>query len=223
MPGCFLWGIPPQFLHTYVPTFHSRTSVAQPCPAGCLLRGQSSDLPRRIIPTRECYLPVIKKKMFDRRCRNSPSLFNGACPKCRRTMRIISFIEDREVIKTILKHLRLWLVKSRPTPKAHAPPALNQNGSGPAGYILDHFSPLHMNDDPLYPAKRGTTPGTLTFSPKDPEYGRKEPVCPDEPQKRLTSLAKSLKRPPRPLYPEIPRISAEKAAQQTQDLVRTFP
>jgi len=56
-------------------------------------------------------------------------------------MRIISFIEDREVIKTILKHLGLWLVKSRPTSKAHAPPA---------GYIRDHFSPLPMNDDHLY-------------------------------------------------------------------------
>jgi len=65
-------------------------------------------------------------------------------------MRIIGFIEDREVIQTILKHLGLWLVKSRPTPKAHAPPALNQNGSGPAGYILDHFSPLPMNDDHLF-------------------------------------------------------------------------
>jgi len=65
-------------------------------------------------------------------------------------MRIISFIEDREVIKTILKHLGLWLVKSRPTPKAHAPPALNQNGSGPAGYILDHFSQLSRNDNHLY-------------------------------------------------------------------------
>ena len=65
-------------------------------------------------------------------------------------MRIISFIEDREVIKTILKHLGLWLVKSRPTPKAHAPPALNQNGSGPAGYIRDPFSQLPMNDDHLY-------------------------------------------------------------------------
>ena len=42
------------------------------------------------------------------------------CPKCRGIMRIISFIEDREVIKAILKHLGLWLVKSRPTPKAHA-------------------------------------------------------------------------------------------------------
>jgi len=62
----------------------------------------------------------------------------------------ISFIEDREVIQTILKHLGLWLVKSRPTPKAHAPPALNQNGSGPVGYLRDPFSQLSMNDDPLY-------------------------------------------------------------------------
>jgi hypothetical protein len=47
-------------------------------------------------------------------------------------MRII-FIEDREVIKTILKHLGLLLVKSRPTPKAHARHVLNQKGSGHAG------------------------------------------------------------------------------------------
>jgi len=39
------------------------------------------------------------------------------CPQCRGIMRIISFIEDREVIKTILKHLGLWLVKSRPLPR----------------------------------------------------------------------------------------------------------
>ena len=65
-------------------------------------------------------------------------------------MRIISFIEDREVIRAILNHLELWLVKSRPIPKAHAPPALNQHGSGPAGYVLDHFSHLPMNDDHLH-------------------------------------------------------------------------
>jgi len=56
-------------------------------------------------------------------------------------MRIISCIEDRQVIQAILKHLELWLVKSKPTPKAHAPPA---------GYILDHFSQLPMNDDHLF-------------------------------------------------------------------------
>ncbi len=56
-------------------------------------------------------------------------------------MRIISFIEDREVIKAILKHLGLWFVKSRPTPKAHAPPG---------GYVLDHFSQIPRYDDHLY-------------------------------------------------------------------------
>ena len=59
--------------------------------------------------------------------------------------------------------------KSRPTPKAHAPLALNQNGSGPAGYILVHFSPLPMNDDHLY--RDPDYPGTITFSRKDQEYG----------------------------------------------------
>jgi hypothetical protein len=36
-------------------------------------------------------------------------------------LRILAFIEDQEVIKAILKHLGLWLVKSKPAPKAHAP------------------------------------------------------------------------------------------------------
>jgi hypothetical protein len=48
-------------------------------------------------------------------------------------MRIISFIEDREVIQAILKYLGLWRVKSRPIPKAHAPPA---------GCIRDSFFQL---------------------------------------------------------------------------------
>ena len=37
-------------------------------------------------------------------------------------MRIISFIEDEEVIEEILKHLGLWLPKRSPPPRAHAPP-----------------------------------------------------------------------------------------------------
>ncbi len=44
------------------------------------------------------------------------------CPKCQGTMRIISFIEDPSVIRDILNHLGLWLVKARPPPKAHVPP-----------------------------------------------------------------------------------------------------
>jgi hypothetical protein len=59
-------------------------------------------------------------------------------------MRILAFIEDREVIKAILKHLGLLAVKSKPTPKAHAPPAGKQSGSGPTGYVLDHFCQLSL-------------------------------------------------------------------------------
>lgn len=44
------------------------------------------------------------------------------CPKCQGQMRIISFIEDQEVIKIILKYLGLWLVKKKPSPRANAPP-----------------------------------------------------------------------------------------------------
>jgi len=73
-------------------------------------------------------------------------------------MRIISFIEDREIIKAILKHLGLWHVKSKlvpylirePIPKGHAPPVRNQDGSGQARYVLDYFSQLPMNDDHLH-------------------------------------------------------------------------
>ena len=37
-------------------------------------------------------------------------------------MRIISFIEDPSVIRDTLNHTRLWLVRSRPPPKAYSPP-----------------------------------------------------------------------------------------------------
>jgi hypothetical protein len=53
--------------------------------------------------------------------------------------------------------------------------------------------------------------------------GQKEPVCSDEPQKRLTSLAQSLKAPPLDLYPENLRIHAETAPKQIQYLVSKFP
>ncbi len=44
------------------------------------------------------------------------------CPKRFKKMKIISFIEDEQVIKKILKHLGLWEVKARPPPKTKAPP-----------------------------------------------------------------------------------------------------
>ena len=43
------------------------------------------------------------------------------CPKCQGKMKIISFIEDREVIEKLLKRLSLWEVKVRPPPKVKAP------------------------------------------------------------------------------------------------------
>jgi hypothetical protein len=46
--------------------------------------------------------------------------------------------------------------------------------------------------------------GCLPSVVKIRNAGRKEPVCPDEPQNRLTSLARSLKAPPLHLYPETP-------------------
>ena len=33
------------------------------------------------------------------------------CPRCKDKIRIISFIEDAEVIKMVLKNLGLWLVR----------------------------------------------------------------------------------------------------------------
>jgi len=44
------------------------------------------------------------------------------CPKGKGTMRIIRFIEDPSVIRDILTHLGLWLIRSRPPPKIHHPP-----------------------------------------------------------------------------------------------------
>ncbi|HOX15916.1 MAG TPA: hypothetical protein PLP18_07295 [Smithellaceae bacterium] len=38
------------------------------------------------------------------------------CPHCNGVMRIISFIEDAQVIRDILTHLGLWLIRSRPPP-----------------------------------------------------------------------------------------------------------
>jgi hypothetical protein len=39
------------------------------------------------------------------------------CPKCKGAMRVSSSIEDPSVIRTILNHLGIWLVRSRPPPK----------------------------------------------------------------------------------------------------------
>jgi hypothetical protein len=66
-------------------------------------------------------------------------------------MRVISFIEDQDVIKKILKHLGLWEVKPRPPPKAIGPQKTPE-------YSIDYFdSQIPPSDngfcvDPIYPA-----------------------------------------------------------------------
>jgi hypothetical protein len=38
-------------------------------------------------------------------------------------MRMVSFIEDQQIVKKILQHLDLWHVKRKPPPRANGPPA----------------------------------------------------------------------------------------------------
>jgi len=63
------------------------------------------------------------------------------CPKCKGIMRIISFIEDSQVIRDILTHLGLWLVRSRPPPKIHDPPYIEY---APSDYLAH---PPHPQTD----------------------------------------------------------------------------
>jgi hypothetical protein len=55
-------------------------------------------------------------------------------------MKVISVIEDEDVIKKILKHLGLWDIKERPPPKDAGPPKVpeysidySHRGVGPYG------------------------------------------------------------------------------------------
>jgi len=65
--------------------------------------------------------------------------------------------------------------------------------------------------------------GRLPSVVKIMSRGRKEPLCPDETQKRLTSLAKSLKTRLCQLCLGNPPNPPAKGPQQAQDLVRKFP
>jgi hypothetical protein len=46
------------------------------------------------------------------------------CSRCQGSMRVIAFIENKDVVKKILRHLGLWEVKRKPTPRANAPPLI---------------------------------------------------------------------------------------------------
>ena len=59
-------------------------------------------------------------------------------------MKVISVIEDEEIIKKILKHLELWDRKARPPPKPTGPPKVPE-------YSIDYsISQLPASDKWLY-------------------------------------------------------------------------
>ena len=63
-------------------------------------------------------------------------------------MRIIAFIEDEQLVKKILKHLGLWDVKRKPTPRANSPPSeviiIYDETSSPSAddYLIDADYPI---------------------------------------------------------------------------------
>jgi len=61
-------------------------------------------------------------------------------------MRVISAIDDQEVIKNILHHLGLWIAGSRPRAKAHAPPVREYVADGSCSADTDNTS----YGDPCY-------------------------------------------------------------------------
>ncbi len=66
------------------------------------------------------------------------------CPKCSGAMKVISVIEDEEVVKKILKHLGLWDVKPRPPPGV--PADVEKTGT----IIDESFTQLPASDKWLY-------------------------------------------------------------------------
>jgi hypothetical protein len=70
------------------------------------------------------------------------------CPKCSGSMRIISLIDDAEIIKKILKHLSLWDVKHKPPARANGPPTesfiIYDESSSPIAddYLMDADYPI---------------------------------------------------------------------------------
>jgi hypothetical protein len=66
------------------------------------------------------------------------------CPKCSGAMKVISVIEDEEVVKKILRHLDLWDVNPRP------PPGTRLGAEKTETIIDDLFSQLPASDKWLY-------------------------------------------------------------------------
>ena len=75
-------------------------------------------------------------------------VFPLLCSKHSGSVRIISFIEDSEIIKKILKHLDLWDVRPKPPARAHDPPTeafiIYYESSSPNAddYLIDANYPM---------------------------------------------------------------------------------
>jgi hypothetical protein len=70
-------------------------------------------------------------------------------PRCQGKMSIISFIENEEVIRRILEHVGLWLVKRIPQPRANAP-TVQIHLDFSQSQIPSFESDLHKDpDDPI--------------------------------------------------------------------------
>jgi len=59
-------------------------------------------------------------------------------------MRVIAFIEDENVIKKILKHLSLWEVKRKPSPRVNGPRLIPDSYAAPSvdDYVIDPDTPV---------------------------------------------------------------------------------
>jgi hypothetical protein len=70
------------------------------------------------------------------------------CSKCLGSMRIISLIDDQQLVKKILKHLSLWDVKRKPPARANGPPTetftIYDESSSPSAddYLIDANYPI---------------------------------------------------------------------------------
>ena len=83
-------------------------------------------------------------------------------------MRIISLIDDAEIIKKILKHLGLWDVKHKPPARANGPPTesfiIYDESSSPSAddYLIDADYPIDLsrrsskNEDGNLPLKKSS-------------------------------------------------------------------
>jgi hypothetical protein len=83
-------------------------------------------------------------------------------------MRIISFIEDDQLVKKILEHLDLWDVKRKPSPRANSPSAesfiIYDESSSPSAddYLIDADYPIDLsrrsskNEDGNLPLKKSS-------------------------------------------------------------------